>query len=84
MKRVFKNKLNENKNYLRKNQESGQLAVFPLNNVLAQDNLENSAPSRLLLLITGLLIFYFIAHLDEVIYSHNIILQQKDFCISGH
>lgn len=33
-------------------------------------------------LVTGLVIFYFVAPLDEVIYSPNIILQQKDFCIS--
>lgn len=48
MKRVFKNKLNENKNYLRKNEESGQLTGFPLSNILAQDNLENSATNRIL------------------------------------
>lgn len=48
MKRAFKNKLNENKNYLRKNEDSGQLTAFPLNNILAQDNLENSATNRIL------------------------------------
>lgn len=61
------------------NKEHGQFIAFPLSNMLAQDNLEKSAPKGL---ITGLLIFFFVAPLDEVIYSHDIILQQKDFCIS--
>lgn len=77
--KVFKNKLNENKNYLTKNKEYGQLTAFPLSNMLTLDNLEKSAPKGV---VTALLTFFFVAPLDEVIYSHDIVLQQKDFCIS--
>lgn len=54
--KVFKNKLNENKNYLTKNKEYGQLTAFPLSNMLTQDNLEKSAPKGV---VTALLTFFF-------------------------
>ena len=51
----LKHKLNENKIFPKKNEESGQSTAFPFNNVFAQDSLEKSAPKGL---VTGLLMFF--------------------------
>lgn len=46
---------------------SGQSTAFPFNNVLAKDSLERSSPKGL---VTGLLMGFFVASLEETISFH--------------